>query len=61
MQPTLLSLLAAFFSVSGIIVMALAFRRAPDGYEDESGFHAVSSERDAGFAASAATNSPFSA
>lgn len=43
MQPTLLfTLLGSLFFVCGTIVTIAAFRRAPDGYEDESGFHALS-------------------
>jgi hypothetical protein len=42
MQPALLfSLLGSLFFVSAIVVTIAAFRRAPEGYEDESGFHAI--------------------
>jgi hypothetical protein len=43
MQVTLLlSLLGSLFFVSGIVVTIAAFRNAPEGYEDESGFHNLS-------------------
>lgn len=42
MHPALLiALLAAFLLACGIVVTVVAFRRAPDGYEDESGFHVI--------------------
>jgi hypothetical protein len=33
----------ALLSVAGLIVMAIAARRAPVGFEDAQGFHAVES------------------
>ena len=36
---TLLSILAALVFLSGLVVTAIGLLRAPEGYEDESGFH----------------------
>jgi hypothetical protein len=54
MNPTLLiALLAALFFACGIVVTILAFRRAPDGYEDEAGFHVVAGQKNDGMEAPA--------
>jgi hypothetical protein len=42
MNPALLiALFSALFLAAGIVVTIVAFRRAPHGYEDETGFHAL--------------------
>jgi hypothetical protein len=41
MLTVLLSLVAAIW-IAGLVILVVGARRAPRGYEDERGFHAVS-------------------
>jgi hypothetical protein len=44
-QPMFTALLTVFvaLSISGLVMLLVAARRAPVGFEDEAGFHAIES------------------